>query len=95
MTHQDPIAAIELAFELKHDLPPRTAPYSDAEIDAAVVTTRQNTPMAIPVRDFIGWLIFCRCKVSVCGRVSRSLRDRMLACLNYQWIKLSPSAMVT
>jgi 2-keto-4-pentenoate hydratase len=30
----------ELAFELKHDLPPRTAPYSDAEIDAAVATTR-------------------------------------------------------
>lgn len=30
----------ELAFELKHDLPPRTAPYSSAEIDAAVAKTR-------------------------------------------------------
>lgn len=30
----------ELAFELKHDLPARTTPYSETEIDAAIATTR-------------------------------------------------------
>ena len=38
----DGLAAVEpeLAFELRHDLPPRTAPYSETEIDAAVGATR-------------------------------------------------------
>ena len=34
------VAEPELAFELKHDLPPRTTPYSETEIDAAIATTR-------------------------------------------------------
>jgi len=36
------LAAVEpeLAFELKHDLPPRDTPYSEVEIDAAIATTR-------------------------------------------------------
>ncbi|MDH5611511.1 MAG: hydratase [Gammaproteobacteria bacterium] len=39
---KDGLAAVEpeLAFELKHDVPPRATPYSEAEIDAAIATTR-------------------------------------------------------